>query len=52
MLKSPTIIIVFPSVSPFISVSIYFVYLDSPILGVYMLMSVVSSFCIDPSINI
>ena len=47
VLKSP-IIIVLPSISPFMSVSICFMYLGAPILGAYMLMSVISSSCIDP----
>ena len=45
VLKFPTII-VFPSVSPFMSVSVYFMYLGA-ILGAYVLMSVISSPCID-----
>ena len=36
MLNSPTLI-VFPSISTFISVSICFMYLCVPILGVYIL---------------
>ena len=44
VLNSPTII-VFPSISPFISVSIS-LYLGAPILGVYILMSVIFS-CTD-----
>ena len=46
VLKSPTII-VFLSISPFMSVSICFMYLGAPILGAYMLTSVKSSSCID-----
>ena len=49
LLKSPTIIVFLP-VSPFISVSIYFMYLSTPILGTYMLMCVISFPCIDPSL--
>ena len=39
MLKSPTIV-VFPSISPFTSVGICFMYFGAPILAVYMLTSV------------
>ena len=42
VLKSPTII-VFPSISPFMSVSICCMYLGAPILGAYILMIVISS---------
>ena len=42
VLKSPTMI-VFPSVSPFMSVSICWRYLGAPILGAYILMIVISS---------
>ena len=49
LLKSPTIIVFLP-VSPFISVSIYFMYLSTPILGTYMLMCAISFPCIDPSL--
>ena len=41
VLKSPTI--VFPTTSPFTSISICFIYLGAPILGAYMLISVTSS---------
>ena len=51
MLKSPAII-VFLFISPFMSVSICFMDLGAPILGVYMLMRVKSSSCIDPFIII
>ena len=51
MLKSPTII-VFPSVSLFMSVSIHFMHLGTPVLAAYMLTSVISSSCIDPFIII
>ena len=43
VLKSPTMI-VFPSTSPFMSVSICCKYLGAPILGAYILMIVISSF--------
>ena len=49
LLKSPTIIVFLP-VSPFMSFSIYFMYLSTPILGTYMLMCVISFPCIDPSL--
>ena len=42
VLKSPTMI-VFPSISPFMSVSIRCRYLGAPIFGAYMLMIVISS---------
>ena len=42
VLKSPTII-VFPSISPFMSVNICCMYLGAPIFGAYMLMIVTSS---------
>ena len=42
VLKSPTVI-AFPSVSPFMSVSIRCRYLGAPIFGAYMLMIVISS---------
>ena len=42
----------FLSISPFMSVSICFMYLGAPILGAYMLMSVKSPSCIDPFIII
>ena len=42
VLKSPTMI-VFPSISPFMSVSICCRYLGAPILGAYILMIVISS---------
>ena len=45
-------IIVFSSVSPFMSVSICFLYLDTPMLGAYVLMRVIASPCIDPFITI
>ena len=45
VLKSPTII-VFLSISPFMSVSICFMYVGAPILGAYMLMSIISSSCL------
>ena len=51
VIKSPTIIVLL-SVSPFMSGSISFLYLNAPILGVYMLMYVISPFCIDPFIII
>ena len=41
VLKSPTII-VFPSISPFMSVSIYCMYLGAPVLGAYILTNVTS----------
>ena len=46
VLKSPTTIVLL-SVSPFMSVSICFIYFGALILGAYMLMSVISSY-IDP----
>ena len=49
VLKSPTII-VFLSISPFISVSVCYINLGALTLGVYMLMSAMSSSCIDPLI--
>ena len=49
--KFPTIIL-FPSISPFKSVSICFMYLGAPILEAYMLMSVTFSSYIDPFIII
>ena len=33
--------------SPFMSINICFIYLGTPVLGAYMLMSIVSSSCID-----
>ena len=42
VLKSPTII-VFPSVSPFVSDSICCMYLGAPILGAYILTIAISS---------
>ena len=42
VLLSPTIIL-FPSISPFMSVSICCRYLGAPILGAYILMIVISS---------
>ena len=47
VLKSPTMI-VFPSIPPFMSVSICCRYLDAPILGTYILMIVISSSWMDP----
>ena len=46
VLKSPTIIVLL-LISPFIF-NICFMYLGAPVLGTYMLTSVVFSFCIDP----
>ena len=43
VLKSPTMI-VFPSTSPFISVTICWRYLDAPVLGAYILTIVISSY--------
>ena len=43
---------IFPSISPFTSVSSYFMYLGAPILGAYMLTNVISSSCTDPFIII
>ena len=40
--KSPTII-VFPSISPFMAVSICYMYLGTPILGAYILMIIIYS---------
>ena len=42
VLKSPTMI-VFPSISPFMSVSICWRHLGAPILGAYILTIVISS---------
>ena len=44
VLVSPDVT-VFLSVAPFMSVSICIIYLGAPILGAYMLMSVISSSC-------
>ena len=41
-IKSPTLL-VFPLISPFMFVGICFMYLDTPTLGVYMLISIRSS---------
>ena len=46
VLNSPTISVLL-SISPFMSVSICFIYLGAPILCMYMLMSVISSSSID-----
>ena len=46
VLKSPTVN-VFLSVSPFMSVSICFIYLGVSMLGAYMLTSVISFPCVD-----
>ena len=51
VLKSPTVT-VFLSIAPFMSVSICFIYLGAPVLGVYMFTSVISFSCIDPFIII
>ena len=40
MLKFPTIIVL-SSVSPIVSVTVCFIYLGAPVLGAYMLTSVV-----------
>ena len=45
-LKSSAIIL-FPQVSPFMSVSIHFMYLGAPISEEYVLMSIMSSSLID-----
>ena len=45
-------VMTFLSVSPFMSLSICFIYLGSPMLGTCVLMSVRSSFFIDPVIII
>jgi len=42
VLRSPSII-VFPSISPFMSVSICCTYLGAPVLGTYILTSVIFS---------
>ena len=47
VLKSPTVI-VFLSISPFMSVSICCQYVGAPILGAYMLMIIISSSWMDP----
>ena len=46
MLKSPTVIVLM-SVSPFVSVNVYFIYLGASILGAYVLTIVLSSSWID-----
>lgn len=46
VLKSPAMI-VFPSVSPFLSINAYFVHLGAPVLGVSVLASVEPSSCTD-----
>ena len=51
MLKSPTIKLLL-SVSPFISINIYFMYLCAPLLGTYVFIIVVSFSWIDPLITI
>ena len=47
VLKSPTIIVLL-SVSSLMSVSICFIYLGAPVLGAYVLMSLLSSFVLIP----
>ena len=47
VLKSPTMIVL-PSISPFMSVTIYYKYLGEPIVGAYILRCVISSSGIDP----
>ena len=47
VLKSPSIIVLL-SISPFMSVNICFIYLGTPVLGAYMLTSLISSSCVDP----
>ena len=47
VLKSPTVV-VFPSISPFMSVNICHWYLGAPILGAHILMILMSSSCMDP----
>ena len=42
VLKSPTVTVL-PSISPFMCLSICFVYLDAPILGEYMLEKTLES---------
>ena len=49
VLNYPTITVL-PSISPFMSISICYMYLVVPKLGAYMLMSVISSSWIDPFI--
>ena len=51
VLKSPTIVL-FPSISPFMSASICFMYLGASILGAYKLTTIISSSCIDTLIII
>ena len=46
MLKSA--VIVFLSISHFMSASACFMYLGAPLLGAYMLMNIISSSCIEP----
>ena len=45
--RSPTMI-VFSSISPFMSVNICCMYLSAPVFGAYMLMIVISSSGMDP----
>ena len=47
LLKSPGIMM-FLSVSHFMSATACFMYLGAHLLGVYMLMNIISSFCIEP----
>ena len=47
MLKFPTVIGLL-SVSPIVSVTVCFVYLGAPVLGAYMLTSVMYYSCTDP----
>ena len=49
MVNSLTVIL-FASISPFMSSSNCFMYLGAPTLHAYMLMRVISSSCIDPFI--
>ena len=46
------LVVVFLFISPFMSLSICFVYLGAPTLDAYMLWSVISSSCINPFIII
>ena len=48
VLNSPNII-VFPSISPLMNVSIHFKYLGIPIFDAHIVTNIVSSSCIDPS---
>ena len=46
VLKLHTVIVLF-SISTFMPINICFIYLGDPVLGVYLLMSLISSSCIE-----